>query len=701
MTDSCEILSNNSRFNDLVNTVDGIVWEADAETFDFTYVSRYAEELLGYKPDEWYTSGFWQKIIHPDDRTWAPQYCMDCLNQQITNYEFEYRILNKNNETVWLHDLVTLCFENDKPRWLRGIMVDITQRKKIEGDIKASQARFSAIFESAPVGILLVDARTDEIIEMNSAYCDLVGRDPETVLREGWESYTHPEDLVHEVEKVKKLSRKEIESYDNIKRYIKPDGVTVTAQQHVANIKFDESVDQSQYLIILQDITFKQSYEQEIWWQTNHDALTGLPNRHQFQNVLEKMLKNATRNERQCAVLMIDLDKFKDVNDSYGHDVGDKLIIKAASRLNRCIRESDLLARLGGDEFVVGLTNFDSTQNIDDIAEKIIRKISEEFTVSDRQVFISASIGITIFPDDAENALDLIRNADQAMYQSKRRGRNCYNYFSSDLQKAASQRLALVKDLRTAIAEEQFQLYYQPIIDFSTGEIGKAEALIRWQSEARGFVSPDEFIPLAEETRQIIDIGDWVIQEATRQLNEWQEDLPDNFQLSINTSPIQYESDILSKLELKTKEYQVDKARLAIEITETVFMDTDVNIKGVLDDLRTNGFQLSLDDFGTGYSSLSYLKNFDIDYLKIDRSFVMNLHEHSTDLVLCGAIITMAHGLGIKVIAEGIETAEQMRLLKRQGCDYGQGYYFSRPVPKEEFHDFIINKRCFPAGLSG
>ncbi|MFT5218564.1 MAG: diguanylate cyclase (GGDEF)-like protein/PAS domain S-box-containing protein [Planctomycetota bacterium] len=673
------------RFADLVNAIDGIVWEAQVSSFSFTYVNSYAELLLGYAVEDWYQEDFWIEIMHPEDKAWVTSYSQDCVKQQINNYELEYRVYAKDGREVWLRDLITVSHEPGKPSCQRGIMIDISQQKRIELEIETSQARFLAMFETSPVGILLVDASTDNIIEMNRAYCELVGRDRKAVLREGWQSYTHPEDPGGEIDNVDELCQGDVDSYHFQKRYIKPNGDLVTVQQQVVPIEGGNKRDDAQYMIIIEDITARQSFEEKIWHQANYDYLTDLPNRAMFQKLVGQLIKDAPRSKQKLAIFMIDLDGFKNVNDALGHDNGDKLLVQAGDRINSCIRETDTLARLGGDEFVIVLPYLNQISGVERVATDIVHTLEQEFDVDSEQVFVSASIGITTFPQDGDQVMDLLKNADQAMYLAKQKGRNRYQFFTQDLQNKALNRMTLVNDLRTAIVERQFELYYQPIIDISSGKVFKAEALIRWHHAERGLVSPDEFIPLAEETRMIIDIGDWVFRSAIDQRKKWDSIFEKDFQISINASPIQFETSFDSDLIQHLREAEVNGLCIGIEITETLFMTSNDQVAEKLAELRQDGIQISLDDFGTGYSSLSYLKNFDIDYLKIDRSFVQNLAENSDDLVLCEAIIMMAHQLGIKVIVEGIETEDQLKLLRSIDCDYGQGYYISQPIPAAEF----------------
>ena len=444
------------------------------------------------------------------------------------------------------------------------------------------------------------------------------------------------------------------------------------------------------YVALFSDITDKVRTDELIWRQANFDLLTGLPNRRMFYDRLEREVKKAHRGNLMLALLFIDLDRFKEVNDTLGHQTGDILLVEAARRIVSCVRESDTVARLGGDEFTVILSELPDTNHVEKIAQNIIAKLADPFVLGDEMAYVSASVGITFYPNDALEVEQLLRNADQAMYVAKNAGRNRLSYFTNAMQEKAQSRLRLLNDLRGALAAGQFVLYFQPIVDLSSGNIRKAEALLRWQHPQRGMVSPMEFITLAEETGLIIDIGDWVFREASRWANRWV-DICSDFQVSVNGSPVQFQSeaggiapwlDHLQALDLSGQ-------NVVIEITEGLLLNADSGITDKLIHFRDAGIQVAIDDFGTGYSALSYLKKFDIDYLKIDQSFIRDLATDQSDMALSEAIIVMAHKLGLKVIAEGVETMEQKRLLQEAGCDYGQGYLFSRPLPSSEFEAML------------
>ncbi|MDD5385106.1 MAG: EAL domain-containing protein [Gallionella sp.] len=442
----------------------------------------------------------------------------------------------------------------------------------------------------------------------------------------------------------------------------------------------------------IRDITRQKKSEELIWNQANFDTLTGLPNRHMFHDRLAQDIKKAHRAGLKTALLFIDLDKFKEVNDTLGHSMGDILLQEAARRIGGCVRETDTVARLGGDEFTVILAELDDTGSVERITENILQSLAKPFRLGDEMAYVSASIGITLHPNDATEAEDLLKNADQAMYAAKNGGRNRFSYFTQSMQQTAQTRLRLTSELRGALAAGQFRIYYQPIVNLATGRIIKAEALIRWQHPGRGMISPAEFIPLAEETGLIVEIGDWIFREAAHQLKLWKTLYNAGFQISVNVSPVQLGNTIGNSYKTwfsYLRELGLPGQSIVIEITEGLLLNADPGITGKLLEFRDAGIQAAIDDFGTGYSSLSYLKKFDIDYLKIDQSFVRDLVTDPDDMALSEAIIVMAHKLGLKVIAEGVETEAQRKLLTEACCDYAQGYLFSRPVPAEKFEELL------------
>lgn len=433
----------------------------------------------------------------------------------------------------------------------------------------------------------------------------------------------------------------------------------------------------------------EEASQQLIWQQINFDPLTNLPNRRMFLEHLQHAIKKSDSNTLPLALLFLDLDQFKHVNDSLGHALGDNLLAEVAQRITSCVRESDIVARLGGDEFTIILSNVKNLRCVERISLDVLRKIADPFYVDERALYLSASIGIAIYPNDGKEIDILLKQADQAMYAAKNLGGNRYQFFTLALQETAETKVRIINDLRSALIDDQFQLYYQPIVELSTNKVFKAEALIRWIHPINGIINPCQFIHIAEKTNMIAAIGDWVFRNAAQYTKQLRLLNPD-FQMSINVSPLQFENNSkATKWISHLNKLGIPAESITIEITEGLLLDLTEAVKQQLTQYREAGIEMAIDDFGTGYSSLAYLKKFDIDYIKIDRAFVNNLAVENSDMVLCEAIIDMAHKLGFKVIAEGVETEAQLALLKQAGCDFGQGYLFSKPIPELEFNQYL------------
>ncbi|TAN30313.1 MAG: GGDEF and EAL domain-containing protein [Castellaniella sp.] len=459
------------------------------------------------------------------------------------------------------------------------------------------------------------------------------------------------------------------------------------------NTSFAEDGQVYRRVMIFSNIAEIKQAEAIIWKQANFDRLTDLPNRQMFHDRLEQSIRKSQRSGERTGLLFLDLDRFKEINDTMGHAMGDELLKEAARRLSGCVRQSDTVARLGGDEFTILLNDIGDPRDVERLARSVLRQLAEPFRLGVETVFISTSIGITFYPDDATDAETLLNNADQAMYAAKAEGRNRSCYFTASMQEQAQTRMRLVNDLHLALDRQQFALDYQPIVDLSTGRIAKVETLLRWHHPILGRVPPSEFVPLAEETGIIRTIGDWVFCEATRQVAHWRSQFAQDIQISVNISPAQLRHEGLDhgfwRSHLDT--LGLSPEHVIVEITEGLLIDSDDNhIQKQLALFHEAGIQVALDDFGTGYSSLSYLRKFDIDFLKIDQSFVSNLDTSNPDLALCEAIILLAHKLGLQVVAEGIETQEQHRLLRAAGCDYGQGYLFAHPLSADDFAALLV-----------
>ncbi|WP_220461280.1 EAL domain-containing protein [Colwellia sp. MB3u-4] len=431
-----------------------------------------------------------------------------------------------------------------------------------------------------------------------------------------------------------------------------------------------------------------------IWQQANFDNLTQLPNRNLLLEHLAAALDNAKRERKQLAIAMLDIDNFKDVNDSLGHSAGDSLLIESAKRIKSCLRKNDIVARLGGDEFIVVLVGTATAIDVDKVGQKLLSTLSQPYIIDGQSIHCTASIGVALYPDDAMSIDALLTNADQAMYSAKTRGRNNINYFTENMRTELLKRMEIIQDLRIAITQQQFHMVYQPIVNLENHNIAKAEALIRWQHPEKGLIPPADFIPIAEEAGLITEISEWIFNQVSRQVKHWRLTYCQDLMISINTSPVQYRNQgkqIIAWTE-SLKAQNISPQAIAFEITENLLMENQTAVVNVLDKVRQQGIAVSIDDFGTGYCSFSYLKNYAIDYLKIDKSFVQNMSANNKDAALCEAIIVMASKLNIDVIAEGIETEQQQKFLAEAGCLFGQGYLLSRPLTKDNFEQLLIKQ---------
>lgn len=452
----------------------------------------------------------------------------------------------------------------------------------------------------------------------------------------------------------------------------------------------DDKGNITHYVSINQDISERKDNEKTIQRLAFYDPLTDLPNRILFKERLEQAKFRAKRDDSIFAIMYLDLDRFKNINDSLGHPVGDKLLIEIGKRLKSCLREEDTVSRLGGDEFAVIVTELNRLESAGEIAQKIIFAIASPMTLDGNELFITTSVGISTFPNDSEEVDELIKNADKALYQAKDAGRNNYEYFNEKTNALSLRRVRIENALRIAENQQELELLYQPKIDLHTQKVIGVEALLRWHNIALGQISPAEFIPVAEETGFIIQLGEWVLKQACQDLHYWQQQHQLQIPVAINLSARQFrEKNLLQRICEICKEANTDLKLLEFEITESMIMDNPEEAIDVLGRFKRQGFKLSIDDFGTGYSSLNYLKRFPIDYLKIDYSFVRDIVTDHSDACIVTAVIALAHSLNLKVIAEGVSTEEQLAFLKRHECDKVQGFYFSPPLKSEELLTFL------------
>lgn len=554
--------------------------------------------------------------------------------------------------------------------------------------------QFQTYFDNTLVGMAVLSPAA-QFLEINNSFCQMTGYRKKALLDMKWDDLIHPED--HDQKHWREFSRSLKEGINCMvkdKRLVRKNGEAIFVRIVMKAVKA-VSGETDCSLVNIEDVTEKKKSQEAVWRQANFDMLTGLPNRFMFFDRLKEEIQKSQREGASLALFFIDLDRFKEVNDTLGHQMGDTLLIEAASRISHCIRKSDTASRFGGDEFTLILSRILNRHHIEEVARKILDALSAPFTLGEGKqrstIFISGSIGITVYPADGFDAKTLLENADQAMYVAKNGGRNRFAYFTPALQKEALARLDFLNELKDALVLSEFSLYFQPILDLKTGKIVKAEALLRWLHPRLGVLCPSEFITITEESGLICEIGSFVFREAGRWAKRWAEIAPENFQVSVNMSSVQFENNRqLVEESLKCLDnLELPGENLSIEITENLLLSIKESVTQKLLGFARKGISLSIDNFGTGCFTLSYLLKFHIDYLKIDESFIRNLENDGEKLAMIEATIMMAHTLGLKVIAKGVETSGQKDILSSIHCDYGQGFLFSKPLSPPEFELFL------------
>lgn len=680
------LLDQRNRLNEIIAGTNAGTWEWNVQTGAVVFNERWAE-IVGYTLAELEPVSIeaWTKLAHPDDLKRSAELLQQHFDGEMPFYEAEVRMRHKRGDWVWVLDRgkVSTWTEDGKPLLMFGTHQDITARKMAEEELRQA----AIVYNASSEGIMVCDAET-RILAVNRAFTALTGYEED--------------EAVGNDPRILKSGRQDAEFYREMWKSINETGQwrgelwnrkkcgEEFAEMLSINTIYDAEGRPYRRIGVFSDITARKQSEELIWSQANYDFLTGLPNRRLFIDRVDQEIRKASRQKGRFAVFFVDLDRFKEVNDTLGHHVGDELLKEAAGRIQKAVRMSDTVGRMGGDEFTVLLSDVHDPGASEKVAQTILGLLEQPFHLGGEEIYISGSIGIAVYPDDAQSVDELFKCADQAMYVSKEKGRNRFNFYTRSLQDAALERMDMARALRRALEQDEFEVYFQPVIEFGTGAVCKAEALIRWNHPERGLVAPNDFIPLAEELGMIHDIGDWVFRRVAQEVKRCEAYVPPDFQISLNASPEQFRKsaalrhwgDILEGMD-------VEGGRLCVEITESLLLDDEFAVEDTLRSLRGLGIHVAIDDFGTGYSSLSYLSRYNLDYLKIDRSFTRELAASGENMALCEAIVVMSHKLGLRVIAEGVETDRQQQLLTRIGCDYGQGYLFAKPMPAAEFENYL------------
>ena len=571
-----------------------------------------------------------------------------------------------------------------EPLYLICVMLDITEQKRADADL-----RIAAVAFESQTSMIITDAEK-VILRVNQAFTDETGYSPEEVightpqlLMSGAQTLEFYQEMWACIHRTGKWQGEVWDRRKNGEVY--PKWLSISA------VKGDDGVVMN-YVGTHTDISERKIAEESLQYLACHDPLTDLPNREGLRERMAQVLGAAKRNKKMLALMLIDLDNFKTINDSLGHLTGDLLLVQVAQRLVKMTRQSDIVARIGGDEFIILLPDIDTPADASHVAKMMLESISAPYLINGEELRTSLSIGICLYPDDAIIADDLVKKADVAMYHAKAQGKGNYQFFTEKLQRVAILRGSIERDLRIAIEQQQFMLYYQPQLDLRTGQLVGVEALVRWQHPLRGVVSPLDFIPIAEETGLIIPLGDLVIQEACRQLAAWRAGGITHIKMSVNLAAKQFSDQHLpARIQDTTAKYALPTDCIDLEVTESMTMGSPAEAIEMMKVLTSHGHSMSIDDFGTGYSSLAYLKLFPISTLKIDRAFVKDIETDENDASICDITVLLAHKLGMTVVAEGVETEAQLKYLLSIGCEKIQGYLISKPLPADQAEYFIRN----------
>ncbi len=641
---------------------------------EFTAITGYALEDVAGK-----SAALWNASEAPEGRQAAAQ-----VLQSGTRWQGDIQARRKDGVLFW--ERQTISALHDDKGFVAGLLIvsgDISHLREIE---QALLLRDQAV-QSSSNGIMITRSAADDhtIVHVNPAFERITGYTKQEVL--GLEGRLLVRDDLAQpgLGEIRDALRNGREGHAVLRNYRK-DGTLFWNELHIAPVKNPDQTQATHFVSIINDVSERIHYQHMLEHQASHDTLTGLANRHLLNDRIDQAIARAKRSHQSVGVMLLDLDHFKHINDAYGHSAGDTLLKDVAQRLQRCVRETDTVSRLGGDEFVIVLGDLPQPDDVDVVADKVFAALAHPIPVCEQDVFVAASIGISIYPRDGEEGEILLRNADIAMYRVKEYGRNAVRQFTPEMGTTAIGRLDMAGALRRGLERNEFILHYQPKIELDTGRIVGCEALVRWQHPKIGLVHPIEFIHLAEETGLILQLGEWVLREACRQQVAWLKAGLPLLKMAINLSARQFrEEGLAERISSIIHETGVNPQHLTLELTESMVMQDVGNAQTSLRALKNLGVAISLDDFGTGYSSLSYLRRFPIDELKIDRSFILDIHSNTDDTAIATAVVAMAHSLGLRVVAEGVEEIGQANMLKQLKCDEVQGYLYGRPLGAEQF----------------
>ncbi|MFV8826235.1 EAL domain-containing protein [Alkalihalobacterium sp. APHAB7] len=637
-----------------------------------------SEELVGKTVFDFFTKPIAKKIRQDDIHVWKAK--------QLFTKEVQTDFLGQEGY-VYTGKTIISIEDELKKEYLLGFALDITDRVKAEKRLKESEELFRKLVDQAADSFFLSNSE-GQILDVNTAACNQLGYSREELLNLSIKDIVSlsADKLATVYEKVAKRK-----SYNYEHGMLRKDGSVFPADTNVGLIHIG---DRTLYLGLSRDISDRKKAEKQMEHMAYHDSLTGLPNRWYIHTYIKRYLTEERTQDEKLAFLLLDLDHFKVINDSLGHQAGDLLLQQVAKRLHYSISQDDTLARLGGDEFIIVLPNLKDHREAVTVCEKIMKAMEDPFFIEGQNFKVSTSIGVSIVPDHGEDIHTLIQNADIAMYSSKEQGRNSFRFFNKVMKDSAQKRMEMEISLRQALEKNEFILHYQPKLNLKTGTIYGMEALIRWQKEDNKLIYPGQFIELAEETGLIIPIGEWVLREACKQCKIWN-DAGHPLTVSVNLSAQQFQKHDLTEMIAKIiEETGLNPNALELELTESTVMKEPKQATYMLQQLKELGVSISIDDFGTGFSSLSYLNQFPIDTLKIDRSFIYDAHENKANQSIASAIISLAHSLGLNVVAEGVENEEQLKFLKTKQCDAVQGYFVGKPMGGELVLDYIKKTAC-------